>query len=132
MGIKFSVNEKFFDVWSLEMSYVLGFLYADGHLEDSPYIRGKYVRVINTDRDRIELIKPGGGVVCFPRIKNGERINTNQFYQLLNETYKTFVGPGHWFEMPDHYMRIGFGWPSKSELIQGLKNISNTLDDMKL
>ena len=41
----------------MEMSYVLGFLYADGHLEDSPYIRGKYVRVINTDRDRIELIK---------------------------------------------------------------------------
>lgn len=39
------------------MSYVLGFLYADGSLEDASYIRGKYVRVTNTDRDRIVAIK---------------------------------------------------------------------------
>lgn len=39
------------------MAYVLGYLYADGSMEDSPYIRGKYVRVTSTDRDRIETIK---------------------------------------------------------------------------
>lgn len=57
MGVKYFVNEKFFDVWGDEMAYVLGYLYADGSLEDSPHIRGKYVRVTSTDRDRIEIIR---------------------------------------------------------------------------
>ena len=39
------------------MAYVLGFLYADGNIQYSPAIRGKYVRVTNTDRDRIEIIR---------------------------------------------------------------------------
>ncbi len=57
MGIRYKVNEVFFDQWSDQMAYVLGFLYADGSLEDASYIRGKYVRVTNTDHDRIEAIK---------------------------------------------------------------------------
>lgn len=57
MGIKYSVDEKFFDTWSVGMAYVLGYLYADGNIEDSQLIRGKYVRVTSTDLDRIELIK---------------------------------------------------------------------------
>ena len=57
MGIRYKVNDAFFDRWSAEMSYVLGFLYADGSLEDASYIRGKYLRVTNTDRDRIEAIR---------------------------------------------------------------------------
>lgn len=75
----------------------------------------------------IDIILPDGGVVCFPRVKNGLNIDIKKFYELLNTKYKTFVGPGHWFEMPDHYMRIGFGWPSNNELSQGLKNISECL-----
>ena len=43
MGLKYPVNEKFFDAWSSEMAYVLGFIFADGSLEDSPNIRGKYI-----------------------------------------------------------------------------------------
>lgn len=39
------------------MAYVLGFLFADGSLEDASYLRGKYVRVTNTDHDRIDVIK---------------------------------------------------------------------------
>lgn len=39
------------------MAYVLGFIFADGSLEDSPYIRGKYLRATSTDQDRIEAIK---------------------------------------------------------------------------
>lgn len=57
MGFKYSVDDAFFNTWSTQMAYILGFLYADGHLENSHHIRGKYVRVINTDRDRIEIIK---------------------------------------------------------------------------
>lgn len=57
MGIKYFVNESFFDKWNNNMAYVLGYLYADGSLEDSPYIRGKYVRVTSTDQDRIDAIR---------------------------------------------------------------------------
>lgn len=57
MGVRYSVDETFFDTWSPEMAYVLGYMYADGSLEDARYIRGKYVRVTSTDFDRIEAIK---------------------------------------------------------------------------
>lgn len=39
------------------MAYVLGFIYADGSLEDSPAIRGKYVRISGTDLTILESIK---------------------------------------------------------------------------
>ncbi|MCE3280870.1 MAG: pyridoxal phosphate-dependent aminotransferase [Bacteroidetes bacterium] len=78
---------------------------------------------------RMEMILPEGGVVCFPRIKNDENMDMKKFYTTLNSKYETFVGPGYWFEMPAHYMRIGFGWPSNKELSEGLKNISLCLDD---
>lgn len=81
---------------------------------------------------RIEMIAPSGGVVCFPAIRNAGAYNMKAFYKLLNAKYQTFVGPGHWFEMPDHYMRIGFGWPSAEELRQGLKNISSCLGECTL
>lgn len=57
MGIKYKVNEKFFEKWCPEMAYVLGYIYADGSLENSPYLRGKYLRVTSTDRITIERIK---------------------------------------------------------------------------
>jgi DNA-binding transcriptional MocR family regulator len=46
---------------------------------------------------------------------------------LLNEKYKTFVGPGYWFEQDRRSMRIGYGWPQPSELSEGLENISRAL-----
>jgi aspartate/methionine/tyrosine aminotransferase len=77
---------------------------------------------------RMEVVMPSAGVICFPRIKNGAEKNISNFYETLNSTYHTFVGPGHWFEMPDHYMRIGYGWPANEELSKGLENISRCLD----
>lgn len=67
-----------------------------------------------------EWVKPQGGVVCFPRMKNLQSINIEKFYNTLNHEYGTFVGPGHWFEMPKHYMRLGYAWLSKTQLQQGL------------
>lgn len=78
---------------------------------------------------RMEMVTPQGGVVCFPRIKNPGTYDMKLFYELLNTKYQTFVGPGHWFEMPEQYMRIGFGWPVAEELRQGLQNISLCLDE---
>jgi aspartate/methionine/tyrosine aminotransferase len=81
------------------------------------------------EENRLECILPQGGVVCFPRFKNDVFLNTNKFYHALLHQYKTMVGPGHWFEMPDTYMRIGFGWTDAATLDQGLKNISKVIDE---
>jgi len=78
---------------------------------------------------RLEAVLPEGGVVCFPRIKNNVLIDTEKFYSLLMQKYKTMVGPGHWFAMPDTYMRIGFGWTDTTTFQTGLANISTAIDE---
>ncbi len=74
MGIKYKVNEDFFKKWSYEMAYVLGFIFADGSLEDVAYIRGQYLRFHNTDYEIINKIKHTLGsehkIVCLPSFKN--------------------------------------------------------------
>jgi aspartate/methionine/tyrosine aminotransferase len=80
----------------------------------------------------LEWVEPSGGVVCFPRITNQSTVDVEAFYKILNEKYKTFVGPGHWFEMDRRYMRIGYGWPNTDELRRGLQNISFSLKEAKL
>ena len=57
MGIKYKVNENFFKQWSKEMAYVLGFVAADGSLEDASYLRGKYLRICSSDIEILEKIK---------------------------------------------------------------------------
>lgn len=76
-----------------------------------------------SDQSYLEWIKPAGGVVCFPRFKNDLRIDTNGFYQRLYRDHKTLVGPGHWFEQSDRFLRIGYGWPGPEMLKKGLENI---------
>lgn len=72
----------------------------------------------------LEYVLPQGGVVCFPRFKHPGAIDIPRFYEVLLQQYKTMVGPGHWFAMPDAYMRIGFGWPNFE---QGLLQISEAI-----
>ncbi|MFH0806228.1 MAG: LAGLIDADG family homing endonuclease [Candidatus Brennerbacteria bacterium] len=55
MGIKYHVDEKFFDGWSPIMAYVLGYFYADGSMY--PSVRGKYIVVTSIDRSTILKIK---------------------------------------------------------------------------
>jgi aspartate/methionine/tyrosine aminotransferase len=78
---------------------------------------------------RLECILPHGGVVCFPRFKDPSAIDLEKFYSLLVQNYKTMVGPGHWFSMPDIYMRIGFGWEDKDRLRHGLENITRAINN---
>jgi aspartate/methionine/tyrosine aminotransferase len=78
--------------------------------------------------NRLECILPMGGVVCFPRFRCGIRIDTEKFYRVLLQQYKTIVAPGHWFAMPDEYMRIGFGWADNETFATGLHNISRSID----
>ena len=71
---------------------------------------------------------PQGGVVCFPRFVSNIKVDTEKFYRILMQQFKTMVGPGHWFAMPDTYMRIGFGWIDQPTLKTGLENISKAID----
>lgn len=76
-----------------------------------------------------EWIEPSGGVVCFPRIKADIDVDIAKFYDVLLSTYKTYVGPGHWFEESDRSFRLGFGWPSQKQLREGLDSLERAVND---
>jgi aspartate/methionine/tyrosine aminotransferase len=79
-------------------------------------------------RADMEWVEPTGGAVCFPRMRPEARIDTDRFYRTLRDQFGTMVGPGHWFEQPPSYMRIGFGWPQAQELADGLDAVGRALD----
>ncbi|MCU0505224.1 MAG: pyridoxal phosphate-dependent aminotransferase [Chloroflexi bacterium] len=74
--------------------------------------------------DLVEWVEPDGGVVCFPRIRPEADVDVALFHRVLVDDLATVVGPGHWFERPDTYMRIGYGWPARDRLVEGLGNVS--------
>ena len=80
---------------------------------------------------RLECILPIGGVVCFPRFKNPDSIDLDKFYSTLMQNYKTMVGPGHWFAMPDSYFRLGFGWVDSGTFKRGLENLSKAMSESR-
>jgi aspartate/methionine/tyrosine aminotransferase len=75
----------------------------------------------------LEWVEPTGGCVCFPRIREGADVDPDRFYRALNHDHGAYVGPGHWFEQPDRYFRLGYGWPTPDELAGGLAAISAAL-----
>ena len=76
------------------------------------------------EQNIFEWIEPSGGVVCFPRFKSTYKVDTEKFYRVLLQDFKTYVGPGHWFEESDLSFRLGFGWPSQLELKEGLEALT--------
>lgn len=75
----------------------------------------------------VDWVRPHGGVVGFPRLNIGEDFDLERFYQRLLERHGAYVGPGHWFEMPKSFFRLGFGWPTEDQLKGGLAAISAAL-----
>lgn len=78
-------------------------------------------------QDDLEWIEPGGGCVCFPRMRRPAGIDIDKFYETLLHRYGTYTGPGHWFDSPRQYMRIGYGWPTRDQLIEGLDAITQSI-----
>jgi len=74
-----------------------------------------------------EWVEPRGGCVGFPRMCRPHDIDIDKFYDVLLKKYGTYVGPGHWFEMPRHYIRLGFGWPAKEQLQEGLAALTKAI-----
>lgn len=75
---------------------------------------------------RVEWVEPEGGVVCFPRFAD-PNIDARRIYAQL-QADGVFLGPGWWFEQEERHMRIGFGYPTATELQTGLSAISAALD----
>jgi len=89
------------------------------------------VRSWMQQQENFEWVEPGGGCVCFPRIRRPVGLDMDKFYRVLLEKHGTYVGPGHWFEMPRFYMRIGFGWPTQTQLREGLEALDKTLLELR-
>lgn len=90
-------------------------------------VKLSYLKSWMAGQNGLEWVEPKAGVVCFPRIISPENIDLDHFYHTLNHVHGTYVGPGHWFEQPRHYMRIGYAWPSLDELKGGLEAITLSL-----
>jgi aspartate/methionine/tyrosine aminotransferase len=82
-----------------------------------------------TNHKYLEWVEPSGGVVCFPRFRNNIEIDIEKFYKILLEEYKTYLGPGHWFEQSKRSFRLGFGWEKQDAFVKGLKNIDKAIED---
>lgn len=86
--------------------------------------------IVQTWIDReplVDWVRPQGGVVGFPRLNVDAGFDLDRFYVDLLENHGTYVGPGHWFDIPKRFFRIGFGWPKAAELQGGLEAISAAL-----
>ncbi len=77
--------------------------------------------------DFVEWVEPGGGCICFPRIRPDTGVNTDVFYRTLFEAHGTYVGAGRWFEQSDLHFRIGYAWPTLLDLERGLAAISKAI-----
>jgi aspartate/methionine/tyrosine aminotransferase len=71
-----------------------------------------------------EWVEPRGGVVGFPRVRPEMPFDEERFYATLFERHGTIVGPGHWFDQPRRYFRLGYGWPTTERLEEGLVALS--------
>ena len=75
----------------------------------------------------VEWVEPAGGVVCLPHLTGLAGRDMDGFHRRLLADYGTYVGPGHWFDMPPQFIRIGFDWPTQRQLQRGLAGISGAL-----
>lgn len=77
----------------------------------------------------LEWVEPQAGTVGFLRLKEGLEIDSfNDFQHTLYHDYQTVVGYGHWFEQSERYFRVGFGYPSKADLAEGLRRFIRSLE----
>lgn len=96
-----------------------------------PPITVQVVRALEVTRrwmasqDIFEWVEPRGGVVGFARFRPDIEVDVHAFYARLFDVHGTVVGPGHWFDHPRRYLRIGFGWPAQDRLEEGLAALTS-------
>jgi len=91
----------------------------------APLIEGNTARMreFMAREDRLSWVEPGGGVVCFPRLRGGRG---RRLEEILRRSFDTGIVPGDFFGEPEH-VRIGFG-VDRETLERGLENIRRALD----
>jgi len=75
----------------------------------------------------VEWVEPAGGVGCLPHLTGLAGRDMDGFHRRLLADYGTYVGPGHWFDLPPQFIRIGSDWPTQTQLQRGLAGISGAL-----
>jgi len=85
--MKPSWNDRFFDVWSESMAYVLGLIWADGCLNGPPW--HSYISFGQKDKDLLESVADAIGTPRF-RIKEG-RTNADRVVYRLTFTSKRAI-----------------------------------------
>ena len=56
---RYKFDKDFFKKWTPEMAYILGFLYADGDIEDvRKSSRTQYITFVSVDKEILESIVP--------------------------------------------------------------------------
>lgn len=93
-------------------------------------VRGNFdvLRQWMADQNVLEWVEPKGGVVAFPRLKNGS--STEELCNLLVTKYRTFTIPGYTFDMPRN-MRLGYGGDA-TELMEGLERLKQAMMESTL
>jgi len=96
---RYKFKTDFFEKWSPEMAYVLGFLYADGDIEDvRKSSRTQYITFVSVDKEILESIKKTMGSehnlnYRAPRkvtYKNGKTYESLGIYRLRIGSKKMF------------------------------------------
>jgi len=65
----------------------------------------KLLRLFMARQERLSWVEPDGGVVCFPRLKDGR--SGDEFSRFLKEKAEISVVPGSFFEAENHF-RLGY------------------------
>jgi capreomycidine synthase len=95
-------------------------------LEQAAHNRGIVVEWAESERDRVSLALPVGGVAAFPRLHG--IASTDAFCDGLFKRHGVLVIPGSCFGAPEH-IRLGYGGPTR-QLIEGLERLSEALSDL--
>ncbi len=78
------------------------------------------VEAWRAEQGTFEWVPPTGGCVGLLRFRPEVEVDTDTFHHVLLAHHGTYVGPGHWFELDDRHMRLGYGWSTVDDLAAGL------------
>jgi capreomycidine synthase len=92
-------------------------------LEQAAHNRGVVADWAGSERDRLSLALPAGGVAAFPRLHG--MANTDAFCDELFKRDGVLVIPGSCFGAPEH-IRLGYGGSTR-QLTEGLERLSGAL-----
>jgi aspartate/methionine/tyrosine aminotransferase len=82
-------------------------------------------------QDTFTWVPPSGGCVGLVRFRDEVAVDAERFHHVLLADHGTYVGPGHWFELDDRHLRLGFGWPTPDDLAAGLAALTAAAADAR-